>query len=145
MKLTTLKLTNAKRASRVSDDVQRRTKLIRRLQEQRELARAAAAGQCYTPEKTRWVRDADTGERRQVVVGKRVKQWWFDAEDGRLALSIRYGSGVLELARGKFSIDVADITQMADTIEVVSAAVAAGELDAQIASAAQSLRKAFKK
>ena len=34
---------------------------------------------------------------------------------------------------------------MADTIEVVSAAVAAGELDAQIASAAQSLRKAFKK
>ena len=145
MKLTTLKLTNAKRPARVSDDVQRRTKLIRRLQEQRELARAAAAGQCYTPEKTRWVRDAGTGERRQVVVGKRVKQWWFDAEDGRLALSIRYGSGVLELARGKFSIDVADITQMADTIEVVSAAVAAGELDAQIASAAQSLRKAFKK
>ena len=145
MKLTALKLTNAKRPARVSDDVQRRSKLIRRLQEQRELARAAAAGQCYTTEKTRWVRDTDTGERRQVVVGKRVKQWWFDAEDGRLALSIRYGSGVLELARGKFSIDVADITQMADTIEVVSAAVAAGELDAQIASAAQSLRKAFKK
>ena len=74
-----------------------------------------------------------------------MKQWWFDAEDGRLALSIRYGSTVLELARGKFSIDVADITQMADTIDVVSAAVAAGELDAQIASAAQSLRKGFKK
>lgn len=145
MKLTALKLTNAKRAARVSDDVQRRTKLIRRLQEQRELARAQAAGQCYTPEKTRWVRDTDTGERRQVVVGKRVKQWWFDAEDSRLALSIRYGSGVLELARGKFSIDVADITQMADVIDVVVAAVAAGELDAQIASAAQSLRKAFKK
>jgi hypothetical protein len=145
MKLSTLKLTNAKRAARVSDDVQRRTKLVKRLQEQRELARAAAAGQRYAPEKTRWVRDDTTGERTQVVVGKRVKQWWFDAEDGRLALSIRYGSGVLELAKGKFSIDVADITQMADTIDVVSAAVAAGELDAQIASAAQSLRKAFKK
>ena len=145
MKLSTLKLTNVKRAARVSDDVQRRTKLIRRLQEQRELARAAAVGQRYTPEKTRWVRDEATGERTQVVVGKRVKQWWFDAEDGRLALSIRYGSGVLELARGKFSIDVADITQMADTVDVVVAAVAAGELDAQIASAAQSLRKAFKK
>lgn len=145
MKLSTLKLTNVKRPQRVSDEQQRRTKLVRRLQEQRELARACAAGQRFAPEKTRWVRDDTTGERTQVVVGKRVKQWWFDAEDGRLALSIRYGSTVLELARGKFSIDVADITQMEDTIDVVSAAVAAGELDAQIASAAQSLRKGFKK
>ena len=144
MKLATLKLLNAKRPTRLSEQAQRRSKLICRLQEQAELARAAAAGQRYAPEKTRWVRDAQ-GEKQARTVQKRVKQWWFATEDGRLALAIRYGSGTLELGKGKFSIDVADIAQMADTLDTVCAAVAAGELDAQITNAAQTLRNGFRK
>lgn len=144
MKLAALKLTNNRQPSNATAEVQRRVKLVRRLQEQAELARAAAAGQRYAPEKTRWVRDAQ-GEKQARTVQKRVKQWWFATDTGRLALTVRYGSAILELAKGKFSIDVADITQMPDTITIVCDAVSTGELDAQIAAAATSLRKGFKK
>ncbi len=144
MKLAALKLTNNRRPTHASDEVQRRMKLVRRLQEQAELARAAAAGQRYAPEKTRWVRDVN-GEKHQRTVLKRVKQWWFTTESGRLALTVRYGSSILELAKGKYSIDVADITQMPETISIVCDAIVAGELDTQIAAAATTLRRGFKK
>ena len=91
------------------------------------------------------MKDADTGLKRVVSVSKRVKAWWFATETNRLALSIRYGSQVLELSKGKFSIDVADTSQLVPTLQLVIEAVRDGELDAQIANAATSLRKGFKK
>jgi hypothetical protein len=144
VKLATLKLTNNRRPTNATEEVQRRFKLVKRLQEQAELARATAAGQRYAPEKTRWVRD-ENGEKHARTVQKRVKQWWFATDAGRLALTVRYGSTILELAKGKYSIDVADITQMPDTITIVCDAVSAGELDTQIAAAATTLRRGFKK
>jgi len=144
VKLAALKLTNNRQPSNATPESQRRIKLVKRLQEQAALARAAAVGERYAPEKTRWVRD-ENGEKQARTVQKRVKQWWFATDAGRLALTVRYGSAILELAKGKYSIDVADITQMPDTIAIVCDAVAAGELDTQIAAAATSLRRGFKK
>lgn len=57
----------------------------------------------------RTVVDKATGERSSVAVNKRVKQWWFATDDNRLALTVRYGSQILELARGKFSVVVPDL------------------------------------
>ncbi len=145
MTLAQLKLTASKKQPQSNPTTQRRHKLINRLREQAELARAQALGGRYAPEKSRTVRDPETGERRTVTVQKRVKPWWFDADNGRLALTVRYGSAVLELAKGKYSIDVGDITQVADTLRIVAEAVAAGELDTQISAAANTLRKGFQK
>lgn len=145
MALSQLKLNAVKKQPQSNPVTHRRHKLLRRLEEQAALARAQAIGSRYAPEKTRVILDPATGERRSVTVQKRVKPWWFDADNGRLALTVRYGSTVLELAKGKYSVDVGDITQVADTIAIVADAVAAGELDTQIATAASTLRKGFKK
>jgi hypothetical protein len=58
---------------------------------------------------------------------------------------VRYGSQTLELARGKYSVDVADLNTLVPTIDLVIEAVRAGELDTQIAAAAVTLKRGFKK
>lgn len=145
MKLSGLKLSTAKQPANVSDEQVRRNKLVKRLIEQRELATAVAAGVVYRQEKMRTVVDKATGECSSVTVNKRVKQWWFTADDNRLALTVRYGSQILELARGKFSVDVTELHQLVPTIDLVIEVVRAGELDTQIAAAAGTLKRGFKK
>ena len=68
MTLANLKLTTAKKATQLSAVVQRRTKLVKRLAEQIELAKAAQNGSTYAPTKLRSITDAETGERKHVVV-----------------------------------------------------------------------------
>jgi len=145
MKLTGLKLIAAKQPAVANQEQVRRSKLVRRLREQRELATAVASGIAYKPVKTRIVKDDATGLRTAVQVNKRVKQWWFTTDENRIALTVRYGSQVLELGRGKFSVDVADFDQLAPTIDLLIDAVGAGELDAQIAAAAGTLKRGFKR
>ena len=145
MTLTALTLTAAKVPQGTTAEQTRRNKLIRRLCEQRALAEAAAAGTVFAPTKQRRVRDTETGERRTVVVNKRVKPWWFATDDNRLALTVRYGSQILELARGKFSVDVQNLDQLPTTIDLVIEAVREGELDDKIAAAAGTLQRGFKK
>jgi len=145
MKLAGLKLTAAQGAQEKTAEQRRREKLMLRLDEQLKLAIAAVRGEKYKAQKLRTVFDESTGVRTRVEVDKRVKQWWFAIDGGKLALAVRYGSAVLELARGKYSIEVRDIAEMADTIAVVREAVATGELDAQITAAATKLKKGFVK
>ena len=76
---------------------------------------------------------------------KRVKQWWFTTETGKLAISIRYGNKLLELARGKFAVEIADETALVTTLDVIRGAVLNGELDAAIEAASAKLRAGFGK
>jgi hypothetical protein len=39
-----------------------------------------------------------------------VRQWWFVTDSGSVALTIKYGSKVLEIAKGKNAIEVTDGT-----------------------------------
>jgi hypothetical protein len=52
---------------------------------------------------------------------------------------------VIELAKGKPSIEVTDKDQLISTLELVKKAVEAGELDQQIDQASGALRSNFKK
>ena len=74
-----------------------------------------------------------------------VKQWWFTTDAVKLAISVRYGSKVLELAKGKFAVEVAHEKDLAKTLDAIRTAVLAGELDTQIATASVNLRKGFGK
>ena len=84
-----------------------------------------------------------TGIDSSVELPKRVRPWWFTGEQGQLVLQIHYGSQVLELARGKSSVEVADSTSLVTTLQVVHTAVMAGELDQQIEAAATTLKSRF--
>jgi len=140
-----LKLVTAKRPQAASPVVQRRNKLSNQLWEQMELARASAEGKTYAPVRLRNVKDKLTGERKTIEAAKRVKQWWFVAENGRLCLQVRYGTRVLELARGKNSIEVGSGTELLAVLETVKKCVELGELDAQIDAASAAVRDRFVK
>ena len=143
MTLANLKLTTAKKATQLSAVVQRRTKLVKRLAEQIELAKAAQNGSTYAPTKLRSITDAETGERKHVAVAKRVKSWTFNADNGKLCVNVRYGARVLDLGKGKTAVEVATAEDLIKTLEVIKAAVEAGELDTQIEAASGAVRAGF--
>jgi hypothetical protein len=55
-----------------------------------------------------------------------------------------YGARQLELAKNKNAVEVSSIAGVRTALETLKKAVLAGELDAQINSAAESLKKGFK-
>ena len=142
--LATLKFTSAKNTSQLSPAQQRRNKIVVKLAEQIALATAQAEGRVYAPIKLKTVIDAD-GEKRSVEATKRVKQWWFGTADGKLALTVRYGAKVLELAKGKNAVEIASAAQLLPTLELLKQAAEAGEMDAAIEAAGTALRKGFGK
>ena len=143
--LASLKLSGAVKPTHVPAVQLRRNKLVKRLWEQIELARAQQAGTTFAPTRLRSVRDTETGIRRQVETHKRVKPWWFTADNGKLAVSVRYGTRVLELAKGKWAVEVAAEKELVPVLEVLKTAVLDGELDAAMETASNKLRSAFGK
>jgi hypothetical protein len=127
----------------VTPQQQRRNKLLIRLREQIALAQAQAQGLTHYGTRLRSIKNEETGERRTVTLPKRVKQWWYTGADGRITVTVRYGSRMLELAKGKSGIEIANSEQLVATLETISQAVAAGELDVQIAAAGATLKAGF--
>ncbi|MCF8166632.1 MAG: hypothetical protein K9J35_08200 [Rhodoferax sp.] len=60
-----------------------------------------------------------------------------------MAVSVRYGSRVLELAKNKYAVEILTETDLIKTLDVIKTPVLAGELDAQIDAAASKLRAGF--
>lgn len=143
--LSTLKLTAQQKTTHIAPVQVRRNKLALRLWEQEQLALAHSTGSQYSPIKLRTVTDADTGARKQIETHKRVKPWWFTADNGKLSLSVKYGVATLELAKGKFAVEVAADKELATTLSALRGAVLAGELDAAIDVAARTLKSNFTK
>ena len=142
--LNSLKLVTAKRPQNLAPIVQRRNKLSNQLFEQIQLAQCLADGKTYAPSRLRTIKDKYTGERKTVEAVKRVKQWWFVADNGKVCLQVRYGTRVLELAKGKNSIEVGSDTELITVLETVKKCVESGELDSQIELASSAVRARFK-
>ncbi|WVN42035.1 DUF6641 family protein [beta proteobacterium MWH-UniP1] len=142
--LASLKLTAAKKPINQPAIVAQRNKLSKRLWEQIELARAQQTGSTFVSKKLKSIRDAD-GVRTTVEVAKRIKPWWFVAENGKVCVNVRYGSKLIELAKNKSAIEVGSAAELIDALTVVKTAVEAGELDSQIELASGALRSGFRK
>lgn len=123
----------------------RRTKLIRKLMEQKAIAEADRDGREPSIMQRRWVSN-ETGSRILIDAPKRIKRWWITDATGNCLLAIRYGSKVLEIEKGKTAIIVGKPDQLVPTIDTIIAAVNAGELDGQLAEMGltRPIRKAVK-
>lgn len=141
--LATLKLTAAKKPATQPLIVQQRGKLSKRLFEQAQLARAQRDGTVFVQTRVKTITGID-GEPTVVEVNKRVKAWWFTADNGKLCLNVRYGSKVIELARGKTAVEVTTLDELVSALTTIKSAVDSGELDTQIQAASTQLREAFK-
>ena len=143
--LSTLKLVATKKPQQMPTIQLRRNKLSSKLWEQIQLARSQINGQPFVVTRFRSVKDRDTGLRKQVEMPKRIRPWWFVTENGKVCVSIRYGSWTLELAKGKPSVEVTSADELVVALETIKRAVEAGELDTQIETASAGLKSGFKK
>lgn len=143
--LNSLKIVTPKRLNPVSPIARRRDMLIAKLNEQVAYAQAQQDGGVFAPTRLRTVKDQESGESKRVEMPKRVKPWWFNDDNGKLCLVVKYGIKPLELAKGKVAIKLSAQAELLPALETLKAAVTAGELDAQIEVMSGTLRKGFAK
>jgi hypothetical protein len=144
--LSTLKFVNAKRLVAATDPIQfRRQKMLKKLDEQIMMAAALADGRQPLVTRTRRVRDGETNERRLIESTASVRQWWFTSESGKTAVQLRYGSKVITLAKNRNAVEVSGQAELVTVLQTLKNAVSNGELDNEIAVAADMVRARFKK
>lgn len=143
--LTALKFIVSKRKQGNSPAHARRQKLIAKLNEQIQMAKAIQSGSDYSPVKIRTVKDGATGEMRRVEVPKRIKPWWWQSEAGKMCITVRYGARTMEVVEGKNAIEAENIAAVITTLEVLRTAVDAGELDARIEAVSTLVKSGFEK
>jgi len=146
MTLSTLKLVVAKKHLSVSPIVHRRNKLVAKLHEQIELCEAKKLGQKYAPTRLKTYTNKQTGERMTVEAVKRVKEWFWVGDNGKINLSVRYGAKTLPLnKKGANAIECTNGEELINTLKSLKLAVIDGELDDAITEVSSATRKAFVK
>ena len=143
--LDSLKLSTAKKPTHIPAIVFRRNKLSSKLWEQIQLAKSQIEGTTFVVKKFRSITDKETGLRRQVEIPKRIREWWFRNDAGKVCVSVRYGTKVIELTKGKHSVEVENAQALVKALETIKSAVEQGELDTQIEAASGALKLGFKK
>jgi hypothetical protein len=142
--IAALKLINAKKADARSPAYLRRTKLCNKIDQQIELAKATARGEHYAQRRFRTV-NGDDGSRTSVEIETAVRAWWWKQENGKLALSVRYGTKLIAFSPKSNAVECANLDEVALALTTIRNAVDAGELDAQIETASTKLREGFRK
>lgn len=142
--LAALKLIAAKNTHNISPAQQRRNKLLKKIGDQIALVTATINGEHYTQRRFRTVTN-EHGDRVSVEVPKRVRAWWWQQDNGKFALSIKYGSKTVPLSAKANAVECASLADVAEALQLVKTAVMAGELDAQIEAASAKLREGFGK
>ena len=115
--------------------IKRRNKLILQLHGQLEFMQAESVERKYLMVRRRNVKNVVTDEYTEAMVSKKPRAWYWTADDGKLYLNLRYGSRVLEFAKGKSAIEDSERRQLVTTIEALKQTVAAGEVDIQLTAA----------
>jgi hypothetical protein len=144
--LKTLKLGKAAPVSAPADAKGRaRAKVVAHLEQQKQLLAAHFDGRAL--DATRPVyRTNDAGERVRVMQPVHVRRDWFEDATGTMHFMVRYGAKPLPLDKaGSTSVEVGGLDALPGVIDALLAAVRAGELDPQLATAAQERSKAFKR
>ena len=144
--LNTLKLVVSKKHATVSPVVHRRNKLVSKLHEQIEMCEAKKAGQNYAPKKLKTFTNKQTGERMTAEVTKRVKEWFWINDAGKINLAIKYGAKTLSLnKKGANAIELATGDELINTLKSIKVAVLNGELDDAITEVSNATKAAFGK
>lgn len=144
--LSTLKLVASKKNLSASPVVHRRNKLANKIHEQLELCEAKSKGQNYAPKKLKTFSNKQTGERMTVEVVKRVKEWFWINDAGKINLAIKYGAKTLPLnKKGANAIELSTGDELINTLKSIKLAVLNGELDEAISEVSEATKRGFGK
>ena len=145
--LNTLKLVVGKRNATASPIVHRRNKLVAKLHEQLELCEAKQANQPYAPKRLKTYTNKQTGERMTVETVKRVKEWFWVSDSGKINLVLKYGSKTLVLNKKSKAncIELASGDELIATLRALKTDVLNGALDEAISEVSEATRVGFGK
>jgi hypothetical protein len=145
--LSNLKLVVSKRQQSVSAVVHRRNKLVAKLHEQIELCIAQQSGKNYSPTHLKTYTNKQTGERVAVEMVKRVRQWFWIADSGKINLAIKYGAKTLTLNKKTKAncIELNNGDELISTLKALKSDVLNGVLDEAIAEVSTATNKSFSK
>ena len=135
--LNALRFTDAKRPKNQPPIVQRRNKLISKLWEQLELAKAKLSGKDFVVKRYKNVKDLE-GNIKSIEKPKRIKPWWFTSSSGALCINVFYGSKVLELAKGKTAIEASNLENVIEVLGLLKREAEMGTFDAGLKQPAYS-------
>ena len=145
--LNNLKLVVGKRSYSISPVVHRRNKLVAKIHEQLELCEAKQAGNTYAPKRLKTYTNKQTGERMTVETVKRVKEWFWIGDTGKINLAIKYGAKTLTLNKKTKAncIELNSGEELITTLKALKADVLNGALDEAIAEVSTATREGFGK
>lgn len=144
--LSSLKLVTSKKHISISPVLHRRNKIINKIQEQIDLCTAKKEGSIYAPKQLKTFTDKHTGERKTIETVKRIKEWFWINETGKINLAIKYGSKTLMLnKKGANAIEVSTRDELIATLKNIKLAVENGELDESINEVSNATKLAFSK
>ena len=138
--LQSLKVSNVRRNIEKSPAQVRRMKLVSSIIEQCTAAKAKLSGEAFRVKVLRRIVNKQTGESVVAERDKRFRQCWWIADDGKHYLEVRYGWKVLEIAKGKSSIEVGDASKLIPILETLRDAAMVGEFDDQLNAVASRVR-----
>lgn len=138
--LSTVNLINHQAAQDRSPAFMRRQKLVSKIDQQLALLADAA----FKPTRQTWQKSAD-GSRVLVEKPIRLKPWWSRGANGKVVITVRYGSKPLQLADGCNAIELANEGQLFEVMTKLKDAVLLGEFDAVIESSVVGRKLVFKK
>ena len=144
--MSELKLVTSKKQSTSSPVVNRRLKLLAKIQEQIELCTAKKEGNSYAPKRLKIFTDKETGERKTIETVKRIKEWFWISDTGKIHLAIKYGSKTLMLnKKGANAIEVNNGDELISTLKHIAGSIENGELDEFINDVSKATRDSFGK
>ena len=129
--LSSLQLTKQHKIHNQDPIIQRRNKLIARLEVQSEMAKCLIENEVFTAYKEVIKVDEETGNKQKVRVPKQIKPWFY-LYNGQYYTTIKYGAKSLELSKGLHAIAVGDKSALTSVYDTVKASITAGELDSQL-------------
>jgi hypothetical protein len=144
--LTSLKLVTGHKGKTVSPIVTKRNKLITQIHQQIELCEAKRAGNTYAPKYLRTYTNKTTGERMTVETVKRVREWFWIADNGKINLAVKYGARTLALnKKGANAIELSSGDELIETLNELKTATANGEFDDALFEISSLTQKGFGK
>ena len=136
IQLADVKLVSAVRPTFQDPVALKRTKFISRVSEQLEIANLLMKG-----EQIPLTSFHDPVSLRRP---RKVSPWWWTDKDGKFLMSIKYGSKMIELAKGKSTVQAETLEQIIEVLKSLKQATSNGELDLHLTQAGELIRKMFK-
>ena len=136
IQLADVKLVSAVRPTFQDPVALKRSKFISRVSEQLEIANLLMRG-----EQIPFTSFHDPVSLKRP---RKVSPWWWIDKDGKYLMAIKYGSKVIELAKGKSAVQAETLEQIIEVLKSLKLATSNGELDLHLTQASELIRKKFK-